>query len=264
MKRTIFAFIIILSVFLIACQTTQTQVSGTPTKVTKTQKTTTFEVKDPIEFIGDCKSIENEYQRDTCWIQKAALSKDTTICKTKVSDKWVNGCIGDVAINSRNPELCKLTIQPVDERSLTSCTQSYAINTLNPDYCKTDQCKTTVSEWLKKYSLHFSDCKEMNDKVKNSAFSGANEHTIQQQCYEFLAYLELEPDYCKDISFKKTKDQCINKAKKSDYTFEKCSTRMGYSHYRDVCFYQLSQQEDSNKYCKYILLDALKNRCLNS
>jgi len=258
MKKIILSFLIILSILLVACQHTIKDSNDEVIPIKKIIPVKQGEIKDPIEYIGDCDSKDSEFQQDTCWIQKAALTKNIKICETKLTTENKDGCYGEVAVNARDPNICGYTSNPIE------CKRLYAMNVLDVNLCDSDFCRVKIPQWLTKYSLKDSDCEQLTLNVQNSAFSGANDYTKQQQCFEFLANLELVPKYCEGITFEKTREKCKTKANKKDFTFEKCSTRMGYSHYRDVCFYQLSKQEKSIDYCEYIILDILKNRCLTN
>ena len=71
MKKLIISLLIILSIFLVSCQESTDNII--PIKQDTLEKL--GDIKDPIEYIGDCKYKDSEFQQDTCWIQKAALTK---------------------------------------------------------------------------------------------------------------------------------------------------------------------------------------------
>ena len=220
---------------------------------------------DPLSYIGDCND-KTGIQKEQWSLQRAALTGDIEFCSQTHSNYTQEECYAEIAIAQRNPSICEYST-----KNVSKCKELYAINNLDSLQCPPEnqmQCKTLVQQWIEKYKIQSYDCEQMTPKVYDAAFSGANNLSKKQQCFEFLANIELEPGYCDNlksiVSNQNILQQCKNRAQKRDFTFEKCSTRMGYGHFRDVCFYQLAKQEKSSVFCEYIKLDVLKNRCLNN
>lgn len=214
-------------------------------------------IQEPGDIVGSCDTL-SEYEKERCLILEASLTKNIEICN-QVEPVNKNECILNVAINVRNPNLCDNLLDAKE------CKESYAINVLDSTYCgDTENCKAIIQRALTKYTIQYSDCEALNYKVKDSGFPGSDDHTEQQQCFEFVAFLELEPQYCDKINYYENAiETCQYLAQRKD-TENNCISGWGYGIHRDVCYYRLAKQENSQVFCDKIVLGTLKDRCINA
>jgi hypothetical protein len=233
----------------------------------KTSSTPSGVEVSPLSYVDDC-GAKSGVSKETCLLQKAAISGNVEFCSNHVRtasanyDKWE--CYAEIAAAQRAPSICS----KVPTADIDKCKDVYATIRLDATQCSPQQskCVTKINEWLTKYSLENSDCKQMTQKVANSAFNGGNNVTRQYQCFEFLANLELEPKYCEDSASagvgERTIQQCKDRVQKAEFSAKECATQMGFGYQQDQCYYQLAQQEKNSNFCNYIGIDVLKNRCV--
>jgi hypothetical protein len=257
MRRSILLVLLILTIFLISCESTIERYAQGLQQSIEEQKL----FNEDKRTVWHCNKIRiSEDLRSDCFLDVALLKNDYTVCDKSMpgSYKYDDDCVARYAITKEDKELCFKMLDfenSLKERyyfsSKLSCFKEIAINTGDPDFCeniKVLESKTPSEDTFIDVSREHSVC--LKEATKHGAILNQDlkicntlENNLREDCIYNAGQSFLDKEVC-EIYF------CEENYNESFPQIQNCdSLEYGSEEYWDCKYVELSQPKNSCQDC---------------